>query len=240
MHIIKKIKNLIDRKRAIRRIFKDAESLDEVLLDKRLQIFREIVTPQFAEIGLKNWNGKYLWYSDFNNEGIKHVVEYNVFKIFGGSFTYGNCFSTVPSISGSRLVNHRTDKSTKIIYSKRLDGWQKSMADGSPINPDKISTVNEEKFRKSLETVLSKNIPKLKKWFDEKTTLDQNISGLLEDIENPVFEIGHKIISHEYILAFLYKQKANNESATYWINKHFEKSLNNQYEIELIKKRIDS
>ena len=55
-------------------------------LKNGFEIFNEVVTPKFAEIGLNNWNGKYLWYSDFNKEGIKHVIEYNVFKSFGAHF----------------------------------------------------------------------------------------------------------------------------------------------------------
>ncbi|KSA12083.1 hypothetical protein I600_3325 [Maribacter dokdonensis DSW-8] len=234
------MRDLIDRKKAVNEIYDDIKNLDEVLLEKRIEIFKEIVTPKFAEIGLNNWNGKYLWYSDFNSEGIKHVIEYNVFKYYGGSFSFGNCFNFVPTISGKKLVNHRTDKSTKIIYFKRLEGWQKKMEKNSPINPDKISTVNEQKFRESLDKVLAENIPKLKLWFQEKKTIEENISGLLYDIKKPPFEIGQRIISFEYILGFIYKQKGDIETANNWINKHFEKSLNSESEKELITQRINN
>ncbi len=238
MNIFSKIKDIIDRRISLNEIYDDIKNMDVVLLDKKLNIFDEVATPIFAEIGLKNWNGKYIWHSDFNDEGIKHVVEFNVFKYYGGSFSYGNCFQSVPTLSGKKLINHRTDKSTKIIYFKRLDGWQKSIEKNKPINPDRISTVNEEKLRKSLDKVLANNIPKLEQWFTGKTTIGENISGLLKDIENPPFEIGQRIISSEYILGFLYKKKGNIESAQYWINEHFKKSLNDEAEMELIMKRI--
>ncbi|QCD61595.1 hypothetical protein [Tenacibaculum maritimum] len=240
MNIFSKIRDIIDRKKAVNEIYDDIKNLDEVLLEKRIEIFKEIVTPKFAEIGLNNWNGKYLWYSDFNENGIKHVIEYNVFKSFGGSFSFGNCFDFTPTVSGKKLINHRTDKSTKIIYYKRLEGWQKQMENNSPINPDKISTVNEQKFRQSLNKVLAENIPKLKTWFQGKKTIEENISGLLADIKNPPFEIGQRIISFEYVLGFLYKKKNDTESANYWINKHFEKSLNSESEKELINQRINN
>ena len=238
MYFFEKIKDIIDRRKSINEIYDDIKNLDEVLLDKRLEIFKEVVTPKFAKIGLKNWNGKYVWFSDFNEEGIKFVIEYNVFKSFGGSFSFGNCFQSVPTISGKKLINHRTDKSTKIIYFKRLEGWQNSFEKNKPINPDKISTVNEDKFRKSLDLVLSNNIPKLKKWFNEKSTIDQNISGLLKDVENPAFEIGQRIISSEYILAFLYKQKGDNNTAENWMKEHFKKSLNNESEMDLLMNKL--
>ncbi len=238
MNLIRKIINRFHQKKVLDELLDDMKNLDEVLLEKRLEIFKEVVTPEFAKIGLKNWNGKYLWYSDFNEEGIKHVIEYNVFKYYGGSFSFGNCFHSVPTISGKKLINHRTDKSTMIHFFRRLDEWQKSMEENSRENPDKISTINEEKFRKSLDDVLERNLPKLKAWFESKTILDENIQGLEKDIEYPPYEIGHRIVSCEYILGFLYKQQGNGELSEHWINKHIEKNLNNEVEIELIMKRI--
>lgn len=239
MKLFKKIKDKIERQKAINEAFNDVKHLDEVLLEKRLEIFKDDVTPKFAEIGLRHWNGKYLWYSDFNDEGVKHVVEYNVFKYYGGSFSFGNCFKSTPTIVGKKLVNHQTDKSTKIIYFKRLEGWQKSMETHNPINPDKISTVNEVKFRQSLDVVLLNNLPKIKKWFSENDTLENNISGLIKDVENPPYEIGQRIVSSEYILAFLCKQKGDETKAEYWINEHFKKALNDENETNLIMNKLN-
>lgn len=238
MNIFRKIIDRFQQNKVLDELLDEMKNLDEVLLEKRLEIFKEKVTPEFAKIGLNNWNRKYLWYSDFNEEGIKHVIEYNVFKYYGGSFSYGNCFHSVPTISGKKLINHQTDKSTKIHFFKRLDGWQKSMEENSRDNPDKISTINEEKFRKSLDNVLVRNLPRLSAWFESKTTLEENIQGLEKDIENPPFKIGQRIVSAEYILGFLYKQKGNIELSEYWINKHINKDLNSDDEIELIMKRI--
>ncbi len=121
MNFFSKIRDIIDRKKAINEIYDDIKNLDEVLLEKRLEIFNEIVTPKFSQIGLTNWNGKYLWFSNFNEEGIKYVIEYNVLKGFGGSFSFGICYDFVPTItSQNKLTYHKTDKSTKIIYYKDL------------------------------------------------------------------------------------------------------------------------
>ncbi|MCC7452647.1 MAG: hypothetical protein IT222_00665 [Crocinitomix sp.] len=237
MNFLQKIKNILDRKKAINEIYDDLNNLDEVLLEKRLHILNEIATPKFSEIGLKNWNGKYLWFSDFNEDGIKFVVEYNVFKSFGGCFSFGICYDFVPSISAqNKLIYHKTDKSTKIIYYKRLEGWQKSLQMHSTINPDKISTINEVKFRNSLNYVIENNLPKLQKWFYENRTSEQNIKNLLYDINHPTTEIGRRIISFEYILSFIYAKKNNFESAEFWITKHLENGgLESQQEAILVK-----
>jgi len=239
MRLLQKIIDRFQQNAVLDELLEDMKNLDEVLLEKRIEIFKEKVTPEFSKIGLNNWDGKYIWFSDFNNEGIKHVVEYNVFKYYGGSFTYGNCYYYVPTISGSsKLINHRTDKSTKIHFFKRLDEWQKSMEKNNHNNPDKVSTINEKKFRATLDDVLQRNIPKLKDWFDKTQTLEQTIEVLINDINNPPYEIGQRIISCEYILGFLYKQKGDIESSEFWIKKHFEKKLNNDEEIELIMSKI--
>ena len=238
MNLFRKIKEKFQQNIALNEIMEEMKDLDEVLLEKRLKIFKEKVTPEFSKIGLTNWNGEYLWYSDFNEDGVKHVIEYNVFKYYGGSFSYGNCFSSVPTISGKRLVNHRTDKSTKIHFFKRLDGWQRSMESNSKNNPDKISTINEQKFRDSLNDVIVRNLPKLKMWFENFETLEQNIDGLEKDVENPPYEIGQRIVSCEYILSFLNKQKEDLETAELWLKRHFNKNLNNEEEIALLTKRI--
>ena len=238
MNFLRKIRDIFERKVFLNEFYEDFQNLDEVLLEKRIEILRDIANSKFEKIGLKNWNGKYLWFSDFNKEGIKHVVEYNVLKGFSGAFTFGNCFDFVPTFSGKKLINHRTEKSTKIIYLKKTESWQKSIETQRHINPDKISTVNEKKFRESLEKVLNRNLSKIENWFNENDTIEKNIYSLKKDVENPPFEIGTRIISFEYILAFLNREKSEFKTAEFWLNEHLKKEINSESEIEILKKKI--
>lgn len=240
MSLLKSIIRYFEQQKINNEIYADLKNHDEVLLAKRLEIFQEKVTPKFAEIGLKNWNGKYIWFSDFDDQGIKHVIEYNVLKGFAGSFTYGNCFDFIPTISNEKWINHKTDKSTKLLFFNRLEDWQKSLEKGSLINPDKISTVNEVKFNSSLDKVLEKNIPKLKQWFSLNETIEQNIETLISLTKNPPYEIGKRIISFEYLLAFLCAYRNNYDEAENWIQKHFAKKLNNSdSEMKMILKQLN-
>lgn len=240
MSLLQNIIKYIEQKRANYELFDDIENLNEVLLEKRIEIFKEKVTPKFAEIGLNNWNGKYIWFSDFNEQGIKHVIEYNVFKGFGGSFSYGNCFDFIPTISNKKFTNHKTNKSTKILFFNRLESWQKSYERNSRINPDRISTVNENKFITSLDKVLKNNLPKLKNWFVENETIDQNIDSLILLTKNSPYEIGQRIISYEYLLAFFFAHQNNFREAEKWMQMHFNKELNDESEIKLIMEKLNS
>lgn len=238
--IYNKIRDALERKIYLLEYYEDARNIDEVLLDKRLSIFKEVLNPRLESIGLKNWDGKYLWFSDFNSDGIKHVVGYNVLKGFSGGFTYGNCFYNVPTISGKRIINHRTDKSTIITYHKLSDGWQKSIEENRFLNPDRINTFNEEKFRKSLGNFIDNNLLRIRNWFVDNSTIDSSIDSLIKDANNPPFEIGRRNISYSYILAFLYFEKKNKEKTQYWIDRHFKNSSNTKFEKELILKRLNS
>lgn len=245
MNVFKKIKEIFERRKALNEIYDDLNNLDEVFLEKKLEIFNELITPRFAEIGLKNWNGKYLWFSDFNEEGIKHVVEFNVFKYFGGCFSYGNCYDFIPTFSNKNKISyHRTDKSTKILYDKKFKGWQKSYEDNSPINIDKISTVNEDKLRKSIQLVLDNNVSYIENWFVNNKSIDENISSLLIELENSTDEIGfaQPVISTDYLLGFLYEKKEKHDLSKFHILKHFEKKRykeDNEIQLKILKDRFD-
>ena len=239
MNFFKKIKERIKLNAFLNELEDDMKNLDEVLLDKRLEVFKEKATPQFQKIGLTNWDGKYKWFSNFNEEGIKHVVEYNVFKYFGGSFSYGNCYQSVPTISGGkRLINHKTDKSTIIHFDHRIPAWQSKMENKDFKGVYKISTINLTKFHNSLDQILDSNLGVFEKWFSQNETIEQNQTSLLKEVENPRFDIGQRIISAPYILSFLEHQKGNQEKADYWIKKHFDKKINSDIEKELLLKKL--
>lgn len=227
--------------RARKRILEEFSDLDEVLLDKRLEILDEIATPLFAEIGLKNWNGRYIWSSNFNEEGIKHVVEYNVLRHYKGTFSFGNCFQEIPSISGrNKFVNHRTEKSVGILYYNRTEAAQKALNnwDRKNMGADIVSTANEVKFRSSLQDVLSVNVGLIGKWFSENKTIDQNIAEMIKEKNNPPFEIGKRIITPDYVLAFLYKMKNNHELSELSIDSYITDTRENGVSKELFMDRV--
>ncbi|UKN00313.1 hypothetical protein K6119_11265 [Paracrocinitomix mangrovi] len=220
------------------------DSLDEVRAEKRIEIFEELVSPVMSSIGLNNWNGKYLWFSDFNSEGIKFVVEYQVFKGFGGSFAFGICYENVPTVSNwKKLVNHKTDKSTKIHYYKRLEGWQASY-DGTDRTSgrDIVSHWNEVDFRKTLFTILESLPSRLEPWFKARSNRDQNILELQNEIKGNT-EFVRRIVNPDYILCFLNAEKGDLEKSKVHFSKYFDEKLAISKEFEpmqeLISKRIE-
>ena len=160
--------------------------LDEVLLEKRVEILNNQVTPLCQSMGLSIWNGKYKWFSKFNDFGIKHVLEYVPLKGYGGCFAYGNCFDFVPTLSGKRLNHHRTDKSTEIIYYKKFFDWRNSIRDNTIWHAGRVSTINENEFRKTLAKSLKRNLPETREWFNQNSSIESNIVSLLDDVGNSI------------------------------------------------------
>ncbi len=240
MKFIKNIQIWFERRQAINEVLEDIKDLDEVLLAKRLEIFDEIVTPRFKEIGLVNWNGKYIWSGNFNDDGIKHIVEYNVFKVFGGCFSYGNCYDFIPTVSAGKAVYHKTLKSARIIYYKRFPGWEKNISENRPINKDRISTINETKFRKTLTDVLDRNLPLLKIWFANNQTIPQNIESLLAERKNENREPGfaQRIISFDYVLAFLFARQKDISRAEVFLEDHAARNLHEKSQLQIIREKL--
>ena len=130
------------------------------------------------------------------------------------------------------------------MYDKRFKGWQKSYEDNSPINIDKISTVNEDKLRKSIQLVLDNNISYIQNWFKNNKSIDENISSLLIELENSTDEIGfaQPVISTDYLFGFLYEKKEKNELSKFHFLKHFEKKRykeDNEIQLKILKDRFD-
>ncbi len=234
MKIITQLNNYFKQKYRQYYIYYRYQNLDEVLLADRLHLLNNIASPQLANIGLPHWNGKYLWYSDFNEQGIQHIVQYSVGKGYSGLLTFGNAYRFIPSYSGNTLRYHRTAKTTKLMYLNHTPHWYGYMEGKKIVNSDEISTVNKASFQKTLTKNLRRNIPIIKEWFDNHQSIDQNIASLHQNLQKPPFRIGTPLLSEEYLLAFLYHQQHNEQETAKWIQAHFSKNLNSQHQKELL------
>lgn len=68
------------------------------------------LAPQLKELELIHWNKNYKWSSDFNEFGIKQMVEYVNLKGISGTFQYGNSFNFIPTLDhiGKLIKSHST------------------------------------------------------------------------------------------------------------------------------------
>ncbi|CAG5080954.1 hypothetical protein [Parvicella tangerina] len=220
----------------------DFNDLDEVLVEKRVEIFQKVVSPFAKDLGLSNWNGKYLWFNDFNEEGIKHVLEYTVLKGYKGSFSYGVCFNFIPTVSNHKtLVNHKTDKSTSIQMFERLDGWKNSFEKNIRTKEDYVSHFNLKSFEITLDKIIKKYPQVISKWFENNQTLNQCINTLIDQLSRTRLN-QNPIPNQNYYLSFLFAKKGDGTKALEYLNYHYERliDINEVYidELELVKNRV--
>ncbi|TSE02759.1 hypothetical protein [Aquimarina algiphila] len=220
--------------------------LNEVSAATRIDTFGKIVTPAFKKIGLDKWDGKYLWYSDFNENGIKHVIKYNILKGFDGSFSYGNCFSFLPTTTndGKKLINHKTDKSTKLHLFERLDGWRESSEGTQRKNQyDKVSHWNEKDFLESLNKIIDSYPIRIEKWFKTYDSIDSNIALANDQIQKSgMYDFNAP--NQKYVLIFLFAQKGDFKKAEELLDELYDSPTRNKsdrwsIEKELIQSRVN-
>lgn len=170
------------------------------------------VDSSLCSIGLTNKLNDRTWFNEFDNNGIKNVVRFQLTKGLGGTFVFGKCFDFLPTISNSqKLKNHETSKSTTL----HLFDWSDSIEVKNNLFLKKklqISVINKKQLSKDLEIFTNKGIKEINNWFEKNKSLDNCIDTCLKQIY-----IGDQYNLHSpnqiYVLSFLYAKKGDNEKA---------------------------
>lgn len=176
-------------------------------------------------IGLTNKLNDKIWFSEFDEYGIKNVVRFQLTKGFGAIFVFGKCFDFLPTISNSqKLKNHKTLKSTTV----HLFDWSDSIEVKKNLilkKQLKISVINKKQLSKDLQIFAKKGINEINNWFDKNESIDNCIDTCLKQIS-----IGNQYKLHfpnqVYVLSFLYAKIGDNEKANFY----FDKYLRDRYE----------
>lgn len=199
-------------------------------------ILNELITPRLNSIGLTKYDGGYYWFSEFNKLGIKRVFHYQLMKGETGTFTYGNCFEFIPTYNGSgKIINHRTDKSTRTHITEMTEGWRNSFSGGK--FTDRTSHWGEEECRNSIANLLSKYLPIMTNWWTENETYEQNI----KTAENQTKIGGGYRIIHpraNYFKAFLLAKCGDKNNAIEIIEQELESLVKHKPKFEELKTKI--
>lgn len=184
-----------------------------------------IVDNPLNRIGLINSLNKRIWFSEFDKNGIKNVVRFQLSKGLGAIFVFGKCFDFLPTISNSqKLKNHKTSKSTTV----HLFDWSDSIEVKKNLifkKQLKISVINKKQLDKDLEIFAKKGIEEINNWFDKNKSIDSCIDTCLKQISR-----GNQYSLHYpnqvYVLSFLFAKIGDKEKADFY----FDKYLKDRYE----------
>jgi len=170
------------------------------------QILDKEITPAFVDTGLQ-WNGDYLWFNQ-SIGSIRRVFTYDLLKGEQGTFSWGVCLDFVPTISGRRLQNHRTDKSVTLHLFEWPKGYVNSFASQEISKVDFTSHWGMKNTTKSIRQLIRKYEQPIKDWFQRANTIDKLI-----DITKEQVRIGEHYNIHypapQYVLAFLYAKSGD-------------------------------
>lgn len=184
------------------------------------------VAPVAIELGLTSSTNKNQWFNQFDKNGIKHVIQFQQSKGNEAILSYGNCFEFIPTISGSnKIVNHRTDKSTKLhLFEYANTATKKHFFKTKQLEP--ISLHNEKEFEKTLSNSILGHKEIIENWFRSNSSIIQNIETCLDQL-NQKEKYSLHYPTHDYVLSFLYSK--NNEQLK--ANKKWSEFKNNNEEL---------
>lgn len=180
----------------------------------------------------QNLNNR-IWFSDFDNKGLKNVVRFQLTKGLGAVFVFGKCFTFLPTISSSKkLINHKTDKSTTVHLFDHSDSLMVRNIFRQQ-KPLRLSIINHSTFSKDLDNFVQHGIEQIKNWFDINQSIEDCINTALNQLS-----AGEQYSLHSpnqnYILSFLYSEIGKEEEAKKHLNKFIERRYN------MLNKEIES
>jgi hypothetical protein len=167
-----------------------------------IMLLKETLTPYLSDMGLTKYNGEYIWYADFNSEGIRYVFTYTQMKGAMGLFSWGVCFENIPTYTmKKKLQYHKTDKSATLQLWDWPKGYSRSFEfDEQP--GDLVSQWGERECRKTMESIFLDHRDEISAWYKNAGT----IAGCTAIAKNQV-EQGKSYDLHfpnpKYILSFL-------------------------------------
>lgn len=153
-------------------------------------ILNEVVTPKLNQNGLDNSSKKYIWQGDYNEVGIKPIIQFS-YRATRGSIWVGFNFKFIPFITKNKALRYYS-------YNQHLFE-SKSYFD----KKSGISLWNETFFRKSLQRYFDKNIKAINKFLNDFNTIEANIKLARRQINSDDFAYRHRFPDQEFVLVYL-------------------------------------
>lgn len=228
-------------------IVKQAGYYDLIQGQRLKDILNDTFSSKLAELGLR-WRGDYYWIGEAEN-GIRKIVSIYLLKA-RAVITWGVAFDFVSTVSGSKLIYNRTEKSATehlfewpIGYKNSFNGIK--MVDGYGV----FSLSNEYELKSTAKQALDGEYNSIKEWLERASSIEgafeiaQEQASAAENDTLSETDYSHMYQIHypspNYILAFLLAKLGNKEEAISMINDIGVDYFNNRFELfEEIKKLL--
>lgn len=206
----------------------------KVLLDRNL-------TSELREIGFTKYDGEYLWFSDYNEIGVRLVYKYMRLKGDSGVFNWGYCFDFLPTISNTKkLKNHKTENSITLHLWESTDGYKKSFEGGG--RPTEIVSHYSGECENDIQAIFKKYKSDIFDWFNSSTSLMKIQDIVNNQINNRTYNMHSP--NPKYVLPFILAKTGKKEEGIDLIREYFARYIerDESWKIVLgeIEKRIKS
>jgi hypothetical protein len=142
------------------------------------------------DYGLDNSSKKYIWQGDYNEQGIKPIIQFS-YRGLNGSFWIGINFKFIPFITRYKALR---------FYSYNPHLFESKSYFDRKIN---ISLWNENFFRKSLQKYFDKNLEDIIHFLKRLNSVEANIEMAKRQIESDSYVYRHRFPDQEFVLIHL-------------------------------------
>ncbi|MDP4150258.1 MAG: hypothetical protein Q8932_21680 [Bacteroidota bacterium] len=190
-----------------------------------------VLSPRLVQYGMRN-NGHYTWIGE-NLNSIRRVFEYVALKGGQGTFRWGVCFDFIPTIYGSTLKYHRTEKTVVMHLFDWPEEYARSFFRGK-IGTGMASHWEKDKPERSVGRLFDRCEKKMLDFYNETSTIEKSLALTEFQIREQKSYSLHSP-NPSYVLPFLlFKNGQTDKALLAWE----QLPEMNQQLIEKIKKRI--
>ncbi|PTX63691.1 hypothetical protein C8N46_101295 [Kordia periserrulae] len=172
------------------------------------EILYDIATPVFEKLNLQATENPYVWMSDFNEEGIRRIIQFS-YRGTVGNFRIGTNFDFMPVINSKQNIVFKKEQCHLFDDAQTIVNSKKS-----------ISLWHKKSFIKSLQKLVHKRIHKIDTYLRNTNTISQNIIIANAQLQHPdeVYPIHEPAL--RYVLAFLHAKLGEKDKAIELMQEH--------------------
>ncbi|KAB8156055.1 hypothetical protein EZY14_002230 [Kordia sp. TARA_039_SRF] len=183
------------------------------------EILYDIATPVFEKLNLEATENPYVWMSDFNEEGIRKIIQFS-YRGTVGHFRIGTNFDFMPVVNSKQKIVFHKKQCHLFDDAQTIVGSKKS-----------ISLWHQKSFIKSLQKLVHKRIHKIEAYLANASTITQNISIANKQLQHPdeMYQIHNPAL--KYVLSFLYAKLGEEDKALALMKEHLTQTQHTPKEI---------
>ena len=220
-------------------VFKDFKQKkgDPISSSELKSFLDQNLTSELQQLGLNKYDNEYLWFSEFNEIGVRLVFKYMRLKGDTGVFNWGYCFGFLPTISNTKkLKNHKTENNITLHLWESTDGYKNSFQGGG--RPTEIVSHYSGECENDIQTIFNKYKSVIFDWCASSNSLSKIQDIVLDQIQNNVYNMHTP--NPKYVLPFILAKSGKKDEGLDLIGKYFAKYIERDESWKIVLEELES